>query len=303
MKRLRIIGNQIVDESGSEVILKGININSPCILKYEEHHDFLDDIRAIKALGANAVRVPICPAYFQSREKYCEEILDPIVLLCKELDLFCILDWHGQGNTVTGETRQPDSLIEGYMKYDARPEIAHNAAKVLSERYGKDPHVLFEIISVFYLGINDEEWSRFASSLVETIRKYSDNIVLVAGMDWPHNLNALLNTSVVGENIAFGVMIYPGSKKEDIQNIVKLKERYVIIVTECGYERLQPKQEMMKSTREEYAVPFKDLVLTHHLSWFAWCYHHTRQPVMLRSWDAHDYSEWGTFVKDELLPG
>jgi hypothetical protein len=94
MEKLHIESNRIVNESGNEVILKGVNLNSPCILKYQENHDFLDDIRHIKALGANAITVPICPAYFQSRDTYCEDIVDPIVSLCRELDLYCLLAKH-----------------------------------------------------------------------------------------------------------------------------------------------------------------------------------------------------------------
>ncbi len=301
MERIHIESNKILNQSGNEVILKGINLNSPCILKYQENHDVLDDIRQIKTLGANAITVPICPAYFQSRDTYCEDILDPIVSLCRELGLYCLLDWHGQGNPATGETRQPDALIEGYMKYDARPEVAKQAAEKLAQRYGSEPHVLFEIISASYLGVTDKEWLTFGSSVVNCIRKYSENIVVIAAMDWPQNLKALFKNTFTESNVAFGIMIYPGSNENDKADLAKLKEDHVIIVTECGYEPLNPKQEMMAGTKEGYALPLQELLVKNNLSWFAWCYHTTRQPVILNSYAPGDLSEWGTFVRDELL--
>ncbi|TSD03371.1 MAG: Endoglucanase [Parcubacteria group bacterium Athens0714_16] len=301
MKKIHIELNKILNQSNNEVILKGVNINSPCVLKYQENHDFLEDIKNIKKIGANAITVPICPAYFQSRENYCEDILDPIVSLCKELNMYCLLDWHGQGNPITGETRQPGTLIEGYMKYDARPEIAKKTAEILAKRYGNESHVLFEILSALYLGINGKEWVEFASSIVSIIRKYSENIVVIAAMNWPQNLNALFDNQFEGNNIVFGIMIYPGSKDLDKINVKKLKENHAIIITECGYERLNPKEEMMKSTREEYALPLKKFIIENGFSWFAWCYHPVRQPVMLNSYSPEDFSEWGKFVKDELL--
>src|SRR3989344_3620940 len=100
MDVLNIEKNKIVDAKGKEIILKGVNINSPDILRFEENHDFLDDIKNIKKLGANAIRIPICPAYFQSKTNYCEDILDPIVSLCKKLKLYCLLDYHSQGNPI-----------------------------------------------------------------------------------------------------------------------------------------------------------------------------------------------------------
>src|SRR3989338_9209270 len=117
-EKLKVSGNKIVNSKGKEIILKGININSPGILKYEEKHDFLQDIKEIKKLGANAVRIPICPAYWQSKKNYCEEILNPIVNLTKKLNLYCCLDWHAQGNLFTGETRDKGKdLINGFKKY------------------------------------------------------------------------------------------------------------------------------------------------------------------------------------------
>lgn len=301
IEKIHIKFNKILNQSGDEIILKGINLNSPCILKYQENHDFLEDIRNIKKMGANAVTIPICPAYFQSRSNYCEEILDPIISLCKELDIYCLISWHGQGNPITEETRQPDMIIEGYMKYDARPEIAKKVAEVLSERYGEEPNILFEILSAYYLGINGKEWLEFSSSIVSIMRKHTENIIVVSAMDWPQNLNALFEYKLQENNIAYGVMIYPGNKDSDIENVRKLKESHAIIITECGYVRLNQKEQIMKSTEEDYAMPLKKLITENGFSFFAWCYHPTRQPVLLNSYAPDDYSEWGRFVKNELL--
>lgn len=301
IEKIYIKLNKILNQSGHEVILKGVNINSPCILKYQENHDFLEDIRNIKKMGANAITVPICPAYFQARNNYCEDILDPIVALCKELDMYCLISWHGQGNPITEETRQSDVLIEGYMKYDARPEIAKIVAEKLAKRYGKESNILFEILSAYYLGINGDEWFKFSSSIVNIMREYTENIIVISAMDWPQNLNSLFEHKLQEDNIAYGIMIYPGNKESDTENVKKLKESHVIIITECGYVRLNPKEQIMKSTEEEYAVPLEKFIKKNSLSWFAWCYHPTRQPVLLNSYAQDDYSEWGRFVKEKLL--
>ena len=299
MQKIHTEKNKIVTESGDEIVFKGININSPCILKYQENHDFLNDIKNIKEMGANAVRVPICPAYFQSRADYCEEILDPIVYLCKELELYCLLDWHGQGNPITGETRDPENRIEGYMKYDARPEIAKHVANVLSEKYGKENHVLFEVVSSLYLGITDTQWMQFSLEIISIIRKNSNNIVVASAPGWPQNLSVVLENEYIAENVVFGIMVYPGTKNEDV--IEKVKEKYPVVITECGYESVQPKEDMMKATKESYAIPLKHFLEKQQFSWFAWCYHPVRQPVLLRSWNPEDLSEWGKYVKEELL--
>lgn len=300
MTGLKVDKNKIVDAKGNEVILKGVNINSPCILKYEEHHDFLQDIRNIQRLGANAIRVPICPAYLQSKKDYCVEILDPIVALCKKLNLYCLLDYHGQGNPIKGLTREPKILINGFKKYDANFEAAQKAAETLAKRYGTQNHVLFEPLSAYFLDVTKEEYQTASKKLVSIIRKYSDNIVIISAVGWPQTLEYALNYVVNIPNIAFGIMVYPGTTNEIKKIIIQVKKQYPIMITECGYENINPKEEVLAGTKE-YAIALKSFLEKNKLSWFAWCYHSTGQPVILRSWDPNDLSEWGKFVKEELL--
>src|SRR3989344_3584622 len=156
MLQLRVINNKIVNSKNEEVVLKGANTNSPGILKFEENHDILNDLSEIKKLRFNAVCIPICPAYYQSRANYCELLLDPIVRLSEKLGLYCLIDWHAQGNPIQNITREPSMRIEGYLKYDASNVVAERAAKELSFRYGSNTHVLFNPFSAF-LGTNKEE--------------------------------------------------------------------------------------------------------------------------------------------------
>lgn len=300
MDKLKVKGNQIIDFSGKEIILKGININSPGILKYEENHDFLRDIREIKKLGANAIRVPICPAYFLSTENYCEEILTPIVELTKELDLYCILDWHGQGNPVKGLVREPKMIINGYKKYDADPENVKKSIEILVKRYGKEEHVLFEPLSAYFLEVTREDWLIFSTELLEIIRKYSNNIVSISAVDWPQTLEFALDYVSKFENIAFGIMVYPGTTDKIKKIILKVKKNFPVIITECGYEEINPKEEVLAGTKD-YAVALKPFLEENKLSFFAWVYDPKRQPVVLRSWNQDDLSEWGKFLKEELL--
>lgn len=300
MEKIKVKGNKIVNSEGKEIILKGISINSPGILKYEENHDFLQDIREIKKLGANAVRVPICPAYFLSNENYLEEILDPIVSLTKELRLYCLLTYHGQGNPKKGLVREPKMLINGYMKYDVNSEKIKKSVETLAKRYGKEKNVLFEPISAYFLEVTKEDWLSFSTELLEIIRRYTNNIVIISAVDWPQTLEFALDYIPKFDNIVFGIMIYPGTTSEIKEIILKVKEKFSIVVTECGYENINPKEEVLAGTKD-YAIELKPFLEKNNLSWFAWCYHPTRQPVIIRSWNPKDLSEWGKFLKEELL--
>lgn len=322
MEKLKVVKNKIVNEKGKEVILKGININSPCILKYEENHDFLNDIKEIKKLGANAVRIPICPAYWQFNKNYCEEILDSIVKLTKELELYCLLDWHAHGNPFLNETREPTLFIKGYLKYDSNKELAEKALEILAERYGKENHIIFETFcSIVDLSWN--EWKPIAQNFVNIMRKYTSSIICINGTKWREDssgtkivgkkieyitkdvrwyqdLKSVLDNPIIDKNIVYGIMIYFGTPKEDRSAVVKVKRKYPVIIIECGYE-IDAKEEYLRGTKDTYAYPLKKLIEENNLSFFAWCYHPKRVPIILNSWNPKDLTEWGKFLKNELL--
>ncbi len=297
VKALNVKGNKILDTSGEEVFIKGINTNSPCILKFQEDHDVLQDIREIKKLGANAVRIPICPAYFQSREDYCEELLDPIVALSKDLGLYCVLDWHAQGNPYTNKTREFGNVtIEGFEKYDARKEIAFIALDKISRRYGSESHVLFDIFGM-PIDIENKDWIEISQKFVNIVRENTDNIIFVNATNWASDLSWVLENPINAKNIVYGYAYYPMGMFRDLSQVFKVKEKYPVVFPECGYTP----DGYFKGTQEDYAVKLKKYILNYKIGFFAWAYHPKRVPVLLNSWNPNDLSEWGRFVKEELL--
>jgi len=298
MERLKVIGNKIVNASGEEVILKGININSPGILKYEENHDFLQDIREIKKLGANAVRVPICPAYWQSKENYVSEILDPIISLTKELGLYCCLDWHAQGNLENGVTRDNGKdLIDGFKKYDAKQELAFGVLEKISKRHGHEENVIFNIFSM-PMDIENQNWVKISQKLVEKVRENTSNIIVVNGTNWSSDLSWVLESPIDSENIAYGITYYPFIDSQRESFALGVKKKYPLIFSECGYTEAGT---YFGGTKEDYGKKLKENISDKKVSFFAWAYHPKRVPIILNSWDPNDLTEWGTFLKEELL--
>ncbi len=294
--KLQVKGNKIVDSSGNEVIFKGININSPGILKYEEDHDFLQDIKEIKKLGANAVRVPICPAYFQSVKDYCEKILDPIVALTKELNLYCCLDWHAQGNPDKDETREEQLTINGHKKYDASKNVAISALTLLSELYGKEDHIIFDVFSM-PIDIENQDWIKIAQEFVDLVRKNSDNLIIINGTNWASDLSWVLENPIKSNNIVYSFDYYPMEMFQDLSDTLKVQKKYPVIFSECGYTE----GGYFKGTKEDYGVKLKKYLFENNIGFFAWVYHPKRVPIILNSWDPSDLSEWGKFLKEELL--
>lgn len=324
MESLNVKKNKIVNSKGKEVILKGVNINSPGILKYEEDHDFLNDIKEIKKLRANAVRVPISPAYFQSKKDYCEEILSPIVALCKNLGLYCLLDWHAHGDPEKNITRKSSRFpdIDGYLVFDANKDHAQEALETLAKKYGRERHVLFETFCS-PLDLSWDSWKIISEEIVKSIRKFSSSIICVNGVKfredkegkklngevdytknkdvmWYQDMTIILQNPLNEENIVYGAAIYPGTPERDKESIIKLKRKFPVIINECGYGN-NSSDAYLSGTKENYTTPLKKILEKNHLSFFAWCYHPVRKPTILNSWDPDDLTEWGNFLKKELL--
>lgn len=298
MLNLKVKENKIVDSSGKEFLIKGININSPGILKYQENHDFLQDIKEIKKLGANAVRIPICPAYWQSKENYCEEILNPIVELTKKLKLYCCLDWHAQGNPYTNKTRERDNeIINGFEKYDSRKEIAFSALEKLSKLYGKENHIIFEVFST-PIDIKNKDWIDISQKFVDIVRKNSKKIIIVQGTNWTSDLSWVLDNPISSKNIVYGFDYYPLDLfEQNISVVLRVKEKYPVIFPECGYT----KEGYFKGTKEDYGMKLKKYIFENKIGFFAWAYHPKRGSAILNSWNPNDLTEWGKFLKEELL--
>lgn len=296
MKELHVDKNKIFDSSGKEIILKGININSPGILKYEENHNFLQDIKEIKKLGANSVRIPICPAYWKLKENYISDILDPIVKLTKELNLYCLLDWHAQGNLERGITRDNGKdLIEGEKKYDANQSLAFSALEEISTRYGKENHILFDLFSM-PIDIENTNWKNISQKFVDKVRKNTKNILVINGTNWGSDLSWVFDNQVHSENIIYGISYYSMVKSKDLDNLLKVKKKHPVIFSECGFTT-----EGYFKGNEEYIKNLKNSIIKDRIGFFAWCYHPTRFPTILNSWNPSDLTDWGIFLKDNLI--
>ncbi len=306
LSQLEVQQNKIINKKGEEIILHGASINEPYTLLVQEKHDFLEDIKQIKEFGFNTVRIPISPAYWQSRNNYIEKVLDPIVLLCKEIELYCILDWHAQGNPLTGETRRPDLLVEGFMKYDSRIELAEKVLVGLTQRYSKEYHVLFEIFAMPNV-ISGEDWSRAASSFAKKIRENSEAPLIINAVKWSSDLYWTLKNPIEEKNIVYGIMIYKNSS-ENMNNIFKMckevKKKYPIIITERGFIEESDNKEFV-GTKDSYAIPLKNFVISNNLSWVAWIWHPfgytSKASTLINGWDPKNLTSWGRFVKEELL--
>ncbi len=78
---------------------------------------------------------------------------------------------------------------------------------------------------------------------------------------------------------------------------LKVKKKYPVIFPECGYT----KEGYFRGTKEDYGEKLKKYIFENKIGFFAWAYHPKRVPIILNSWNPDDLTEWGKFLKEELL--
>ena len=79
LSRLRVVGNEIQNENGEVVVLRGVAIADPAILYLEGHWTATDYEILADEWEAKIIRVPIHPSTWEHEPDYADKYLDPIV--------------------------------------------------------------------------------------------------------------------------------------------------------------------------------------------------------------------------------
>ena len=128
ISRLSTTNNRVVDENGNPFVLKGISTHGlawfPEIVNQKSFSNFKYDF------GLNTVRLAMYTAEYGG---YCtggnraqlESLIDQGVNLCKELDMYCVIDWHilSDGNPLQHVNEAKQFFQKMAQKYGGLPNI------------------------------------------------------------------------------------------------------------------------------------------------------------------------------------
>lgn len=300
--------------NGHKLILKGVSIPDPLRLLIKEQMAPLDAIALAKKIGANCVRIPILPGNFLAIPKFLEKHIDPIVDFTERQKLYVILDWHAIGNPLYGQTRLKESFHKKdgkkTYKYESSYVLAKEGLQALASRYGKKPHVIFELYNEPIPGEKDipemelfalpwVKWKLMLSELVKIIRRKTPNVLLLSPTKWAYNLKLVSEDPITGDNLAHTAHIYPLSRHSTWKSMLECAYKLPIIITEWGYDSDNP-HHTYYGNADTYAKPLLKYCQEHKISWVAWCLSKSWRPRMLKQWAPLELSEFGKLVKDNL---
>ncbi len=154
---------------------------------------------------------------FERFKKYLDEVFVPMAEYAIGKGLYVVMRPPGvcpEQISVGGEYHQ--YLKKVWAHVAQHPKLKDNGA------------VLFELANepVHITGADpDAEISRFMQELVDMMRAYCNNILLIPGLGWQSNYNSFVKYPIQGRNIGYAVHCYPGWYNSGVEDDVEVEYR------------------------------------------------------------------------------
>jgi hypothetical protein len=241
------------------------------------------------------------PWYWETNhDDYYNNLLRPAVDLCKEKDIYVIVDWHYVGRN----TYDMNSQTTAFWSY-------------MAPKFANDSHVIFEL---FNEPLNNSEgseaanWARLKNDMqnwINIVRASApNNLILVGAPSWSQQIgpaasNPFSTSNPNNTNLVMVVHIYPGHWLLWGQDYFKSQvttciTRYPVFASEWGFWGTT--EDLLNGTITNYGQPLMDFYEELKISHSAWVTDYGWNPQMFTSsWVLRvGEAEMGGFVKDML---
>ncbi len=246
MSRISISGNKLVDETGQEMVFRGVNALDPLAMnRYMGHFD--DSYFAeMQAWNARIVRLPVHPSEWHNtfyrdpsragRNKY--QVIENAVTMAASHGMYSIIDWHVIGYPPTGywassSYRTTQAEMEGFWRD-------------MATRYRTDTRVMaYELINEpvkcrSCWQVTDADWipmRDWYEKMIDLVRAIDpDKPIIVTGLDWGYQLWPMTNNPIRRSGLVYSAHPYPSKSLPWEQYFGFKKATDPVIVTEMAFE-------------------------------------------------------------------
>ena len=298
----------IIDPNGNTFLIKGVNLgnwlvpegymfkfkkaNSPRLvnnviteligpsdakqfwIEFQNNYITYEDIKYIKSLGANSIRVPFnyklfCDEmYLWNTESRGFELIDKLLTWCRKENLPIILDMHCAPGGQTGDNIDDSYGYPWLFESSESQKLIVDIWKNIAEYYSDEPMILGydllnEPIAHHFEGEKlNEKLEPLYRKIVEKIRSVDTNhIIILGGARW--NTDFTVFSEPFDKNLVYEFHKYwmPTEQKE-IQEYVDFSNKYnvPIYMGESG------------ENDDEWVLNFRKLLDQNSIGWHFWPY-------------------------------
>jgi endoglucanase len=305
LERISVKGNQFVSSKGP-VIFRGLDASDPYKLQ-EDGHWNKRYFEEVKNWGANIVRFPVHPIYWQKlgKVKYIE-LLDQGVQWATELGLYVIIDWHSIGNLRSELFQDP--------MYETTRKETFEFWKAMAVQYKDNSTVaFFELFNepTDYHGTLGtctwSQWKELMEEMITIIRAHGAKAVpLVAGFNWAYDLTEVDKNPIAAEGIAYVSHPYPMKRSKPWEDQWTkdwgyVSETYPVILTEIGFCGKEDRGAHVPVISDEsYGDAITQYCLKRGISYTIWVFDPQWAPMLIEDWKFTPTRQ-GKYFKNVLL--
>ena len=215
---LSLDGNNIVNQYKEKIVLKGISSHG---LQWFNYLITDENIKTLKSWNTNVFRLAMYTkegGYIDNRNVY-DDLIKDIDLVISN-DMYVIVDWH-----ILSDNNPNNYKNEAIDFFDK-----------ISSKYKNTPNIIYEICNEPNGGTSWNDVKSYAEDVIKTIRKNSNNIIVVGTPTWSQDVDSVINNKIDDKNTMYALHFYSGTHKDDLRNKAKraLDNNVPIFVSEFG---------------------------------------------------------------------
>lgn len=197
--QLKVIGTQLSNQHGKPIQLKGMSFGWhnwwPRFYNTETVSWLAKDWKCQVVRAAMGVEPQ---GAYLNRPEWSRQLINTVVEAAIREDIYVIIDWHS---------------------HNLNLEAARAFFTEMATRYGKFPHVLYEIVNE----PDEETWPEvkaYSESLIASIRAIDpDNIILVGSPHWDQDLHLAAADPIRNQsNLMYTLHFYAATHKAELRN-------------------------------------------------------------------------------------
>ena len=215
---LKLDGNNIVNQYNEKITLKGISSHG---IQWFNYLVTDENIKELKSWNTNIFRLAMYTkegGYIDNKDIYNDLIKD--IDLVIDNDMYVIVDWHILSDN--NPNNYKNEAIEFFDK--------------ISSKYKDTPNIIYEICNEPNNGTSWNDIKSYAEDVVKTIRKNSNNIIIVGTPTWSQDVDSVIGNKIDDNNTMYALHFYSGTHKDYLRDKAKkaLDNNVAVFISEFG---------------------------------------------------------------------